>query len=223
MNAFFQNSVEIFKKELKSEFRTKYVLNSLLMFVLICVSVIRFAAGDEKIDNEILTGLFWVTIFFASVSSLARTFIKEQDKETSIALKLTSIVDSVYSGKLIFNLILSYVTGLISLILFVLIMNYEIKNFPGFMLFFFLGNTGLVIILTSIASIVSKANNKGTLYPVLAFPVLIPLLVSIIHSTKLTAEGAETFSLYEEVIIILCYIIVVLTASLMLFKFIWED
>lgn len=223
MNAFFQNSVEIFKKELKSEFRSKYVLNSLLMFVLICVSVIRFAAGDEKIDNEILTGLFWVTIFFASVSSLARTFIKEQDKETSIALKLTSIVDSVYSGKLIFNLILSYVTGLISLILFVLIMNYEIKNFPGFMLFFFLGNTGLVIILTSIASIVSKANNKGTLYPVLAFPVLIPLLVSIIHSTKLTAEGAETFSLYEEVIIILCYIIVVLTASLMLFKFIWED
>lgn len=223
MNAFFQNIVEIFKKELKSEFRTKYVLNSLLMFVLICVSVIRFAAGDEKIDNEILTGLFWVTIFFASVSSLARTFIKEQDKETSIALKLTSVVDSVYSGKLIFNLILSYVTGLISLILFVLIMNYEIKNFPGFMLFFFLGNTGLVIILTSIASIVSKANNKGTLYPVLAFPVLIPLLVSIIHATKLTAEGAETFSLYEEVIIILCYIIVVLTASLMLFKFIWED
>lgn len=223
MNAFFQNTVEIFKKELKSEFRTKYVLNSLLMFVLICVSVIRFAAGDEKIDNEILTGLFWVTIFFASVSSLARTFIKEQDKETSIALKLTSVVDSVYSGKLIFNLILSYVTGLISLVLFVLIMNYEIKNFPGFMLFFFLGNTGLVIILTSIASIVSKANNKGTLYPVLAFPVLIPLLVSIIHATKLTAEGAETFSLYEEVIIILCYIIVVLTASLMLFKFIWED
>lgn len=223
MNAFFQNTVEIFKKELKSEFRTKYVLNSLLMFVLICVSVIRFAAGDEKIDNEILTGLFWVTIFFASVSSLARTFIKEQDKETSIALKLTSVVDSVYSGKLIFNLILSYVTGLISLILFVLIMNYEIKNFSGFMLFFFLGNTGLVIILTSIASIVSKANNKGTLYPVLAFPVLIPLLVSIIHATKLTAEGAETFSLYEEVIIILCYIIVVLTASLMLFKFIWED
>ncbi|HCA42514.1 MAG TPA: ABC transporter permease [Bacteroidetes bacterium] len=223
MNDFFQNTVEIFKKELKSEFRTKYVLNSLLMFVLICVSVIRFAAGDEKIDNEILTGLFWVTIFFASVSSLARTFIKEQDKETSIALKLTSVVDSVYSGKLIFNLILSYVTGLISLILFVLIMNYEIKNFSGFMLFFFLGNTGLVIILTSIASIVSKANNKGTLYPVLAFPVLIPLLVSIIHATKLTAEGAETFSLYEEVIIILCYIIVVLTASLMLFKFIWED
>jgi len=223
VNDFFQNTVEIFKKELKSEFRTKYVLNSLLMFVLICVSVIRFAAGDEKIDNEILTGLFWVTIFFASVSSLARTFIKEQDKETSIALKLTSVVDSVYSGKLIFNLILSYVTGLISLILFVLIMNYEIKNFSGFMLFFFLGNTGLVIILTSIASIVSKANNKGTLYPVLAFPVLIPLLVSIIHATKLTAEGAETFSLYEEVIIILCYIIVVLTASLMLFKFIWED
>jgi len=220
---YFQNTFEIFRKELKSEFRTKYVLNSLLMFVLISVSIIRFAAGDEKVDNEILTGLLWVTIFFASVSSLARTFIKEQDKDTSVALKLTTVIDSVFTGKLLFNLILSFITSFITLFLFAVIMNYEIKNLSGFIFFFILGITGLVIILTIIASIISKANNKGTLYPVLAFPVLIPLLVSIIHSTKLTAEGAETFSLYEEVIIILCYIVVVLTASLMLFKFIWED
>ena len=47
-------SISIFKKDLKSELRTRYVINSLLMFVLVTISIIRFALGDEKTENEIL-------------------------------------------------------------------------------------------------------------------------------------------------------------------------
>lgn len=223
MNEFIQNVIEVFRKELKSEFRTKYVLNSLLMFVLISVAIIRFAAGDEKLDEDITTGLFWVVIFFASVSSLARTFIKEQDKDTVNALKLSSIPEAVFIGKLMFNLVLSYFTGFLTLILFVMIMDYQIANIFGYVLVFLIGIKGLVISLTVIAAIISKANSKGTLYPVLAFPILIPLLITIIHSSKLFASGAQIFALVDEFIIMICYIIVVFTASIMLFKFIWEE
>ena len=45
------SSMLIFKKDLKSELRTRYVINSLLMFVLVTISVIRFALGDEKTEN----------------------------------------------------------------------------------------------------------------------------------------------------------------------------
>lgn len=223
MNEFSQNVIEIFKKELKGEFRTKYVLNSLLMFVLISVAIIRFAVGDEKLDEDIATGLFWVVIFFASVSSLARTFIKEQDKDTVNALKLSSIPEAVLIGKMMFNLVLSYLTGFLTLILFVLIMDYEVGNVFGFILIFLIGIKGLVISLTIIASIISKANSKGTLFPVLAFPILIPLLVAVIHASKLFASGAQISALIDEFIIIICYIIVVFTVSIMLFKFIWEE
>lgn len=223
MNEFLQNVIEIFKKELKGEFRTKYVLNSLLMFVLISVAIIRFAVGDEKLDEDIATGLLWVVIFFASVSSLARTFIKEQDKDTVNALKLSSIPEAVLIGKMMFNLVLSYLTGFLTLILFVLIMDYEVGNVFGFILIFLTGIKGLVISLTIIASIISKANSKGTLFPVLAFPILIPLLVAVIHASKLFASGAQISALIDEFIIIICYIIVVFTVSIMLFKFIWEE
>lgn len=223
MNEFSQNVIEIFKKELKGEFRTKYVLNSLLMFVLISVAIIRFAVGDEKLDEDIATGLFWVVIFFASVSSLARTFIKEQDKDTVNALKLSSIPEAVLIGKMMFNLVLSYLTGFLTLILFILIMDYEVGNVLGFILIFLIGIKGLVISLTIIASIISKANSKGTLFPVLAFPILIPLLVAVIHASKLFASGAQIYALIDEFIIIICYIVVVFTVSIMLFKFIWEE
>ena len=46
------SSMLIFKKDLKSELRTRYVINSLLMFVLVTISVIRFALGDEKTEND---------------------------------------------------------------------------------------------------------------------------------------------------------------------------
>jgi heme exporter protein B len=223
MNDFLQNVIEIFKKELKAEFRTKYVLNSLLMFVLISVAIIRFAAGDEKLDEDIATGLLWVVIFFASVSSLARTFIKEQDKDTINALKLSSIPEAVFIGKLMFNLLLSYFTGFLTLLLFVMIMDYQIQNILSYILIFLIGNKGLVISLTIIAAIISKANSKGTLYPVLAFPILIPLLVSIIYASKLAAAGAQIYALLDEFIIMICYIVVVFTVSIMLFKFIWEE
>jgi heme exporter protein B len=223
MNEYMQNVIEIFKKELKAEFRTKYVFNSLLMFVLISVAIIRFAVGDEKIDEDISTGLLWVVIFFASVSSLARTFIKEQDKDTVNALKLSSIPEAVFMGKLLYNFVLSLLSGFVTLILFMMIMDYEIKNVLAFILVFAIGIKGLVISLTVIAAIITKANSKGTLFPVLAFPILIPLLVAVIHASKLAASGAQLYSLLSEFIIIACYIIVVFTASVLLFKFIWEE
>ncbi|MEO8447610.1 MAG: heme exporter protein CcmB, partial [bacterium] len=105
MADLFRTSILVFRKDFKSELRSRYVINSLLMFVLVTISIIRFAIGDEKIENEILTGLLWIVIFFSASSGLSRTFVKEEEKETSIALKLSTDSSSVIIGKLIFNLV----------------------------------------------------------------------------------------------------------------------
>ncbi|HQY20285.1 MAG TPA: heme exporter protein CcmB [Ignavibacteria bacterium] len=218
-----KNSFLVFKKDLSSELRTRYVINSLLMFVLVTISIIKFALGDEKVDNEILTGLLWIAIFFTSVSGLSRTFVKEEEKETSTALKLSTGTDSVIIGKLFFNLILTFALNLLILILFILITEYQIKNLSGFLVVIVLGNLGLVSASTIIAAIISKANSKGTLYPVLSFPILLPLLITVINATKLASLGVETDKLFGEIQILVSYFVVVTVTSLMLFKFIWED
>lgn len=223
MSNLLKTSLLIFKKDFKSELRTRYVINSLVMFVLVTISIIRFAIGDEKIDNEILTGLLWIAIFFSASSGLSRTFIKEEEKETSAALKLTTDSTSIILGKLLFNLILTFSLIVLILILFVAITDYQIKNFQGFILTMIIGNFGLVASSTIIAAIISKANSKGTLYPVLSFPILLPLLLTVINATKLASAGAGTGKLTGEIIILVSYAVVVTAASLMLFKYVWED
>ncbi len=213
----------IFKKDLKSELRTRYVINALFMFVLVTISIIRFAIGDEKIDNEILTGLLWIAIFFSAVSGLSRTFTKEEEKETSMALKLSAGPSGILLGKLVFNLILTFFLNIIILILFTLIIDYQVKNITGFAITMILGNLGLVCSSTIIAAIISKANLKGTLYPVLSFPILLPLLLAAINATKLASSGISTEKLWDEFQILISYSVVVFVVSLILFKYIWED
>ncbi|HMS32999.1 MAG TPA: heme exporter protein CcmB [Ignavibacteria bacterium] len=223
MAELFRTSILVFRKDFKSELRSRYVINSLLMFVLVTISIIRFAIGDEKIENEILTGLLWIVIFFSASSGLSRTFVKEEEKETSIALKLSTDSSSVIIGKLIFNLVLTFALNILILILFILITDYQIKNLTGFVITMLLGNFGLVSASTIIAAIISKANSKGTLYPVLSFPVLLPLLLTAINATKLASAGIDTAKLNGEILILISYSVVVTVSSLMLFKYVWED
>ena len=109
MGDIFRSTINVFKKDLISELRTRYALNSLIMFVLVSISIIRFAIGDEKIDNEILSGLLWIVIFFSASGGLSRTFVKEEEKETSVALKMSVDSAGVFTGKLLFNFVLTII------------------------------------------------------------------------------------------------------------------
>jgi len=150
-------------------------------------------------------------------------FVKEEERETSIALKLSSDSTAVLTGKLLFNLVLSFALNILILILFILITDYSVKNVSGFLITVIIGNFGLVSASTIIAAIISKANSKGTLYPVLSFPVLLPLLITVINATKLASLGVGTEKLYGEIIILVSYTIVITVVSYMLFRFVWED
>jgi heme exporter protein B len=223
MKDFINNVRIVFLKDVRSELRTRYVINSLLMFVLVTISIIRFAIGDEKIEDEILTGLLWISIFFSASGGLARTFVKEEEKETSAALKLCASPTEIFAGKLLFNLVLTFILNFLILILFILITEYNIKNPVLFISVLSLGNVGLVAASTIIAAIISKANSKGTLYPVLSFPVLLPLLLTVINATKLASAGINPGEIMGEIQILVSYTVVVITASVLLFPYVWED
>jgi heme exporter protein B len=61
------------------------------------------------------------------------------------------------------------------------------------------------------------------LYPVLSFPILLPLLLTVISATKLSVEGAFFAEALGEFQILVSYIIVITTASYLLFDFVWKD
>jgi heme exporter protein B len=219
MKAYF-----LFRKDFNSEMRTRYAVNSLAMFIIVAISVILFSIGNERINQNLTGGLFWVVIFFSAMSGLSRAFVSEEERGTSLTLQLIASPATVLSGKMIFNLILTFsMNTVIALLYAALFEEFVIRNFPLFLLTFILGNIGLAIASTIIAAIISKAGAKGTLYPVLSFPILLPLILTSVQLTLSSIDGTTIEDSIVELAIILCYDIIMFSAGFMLFDFIWKD
>jgi heme exporter protein B len=219
----FRQALAICRKDLRSEIRTRYSINGLIMFIVVTISIIKFALGEEKLANELYAGLLWIIIFFSNSNGLSRVFVAEEDRGTSFLLKLTADSKAVLLGKLIFNTTLTFIINFIVVLLFIITMDLQIKS-PGlFLLVIFFGNFGLSAVMTIIAALISKANSKGSLYPVLSFPLLLPLLMSTISSTWLAIEGSTIGQIAGDLQIIISYTVVTITASFMLFDLVWRD
>ena len=217
-------SYSLFLKDFKSELRTRYAINALAMFIIVAISVILFSVGNEKISTSLTGGLFWVVIFFTAMSGLSRVFVSEEERGTALTLQLIAAPSTVYTGKLIFNIILVFAMNTIIAVLYSAIFEtFIIKNFVLFLASFVLGNIGLAAASTIIAAIIAKAGAKGTLYPVLSFPILLPLILTSVQLTLFSLDGISFESAKFELTIVVSYDIIMLTASYMLFDFIWKE
>ncbi len=217
-------TLTIFKKDLRSELRTRYALNALIMFVITTLSVILFAIGNESVSPELLSGVLWIIIFFSTMSGLSRTFVSEEERGTVMTLHLIARPLTIYFGKLLFNLILLGALNIFTVVLYLaFVSGFAVSNYPIFIITIFLGTLGLASASTIIAAIIAKANTKGTLYPVLSFPILLPLLLTVINATKLSVEGATFSDALGEFQVLFSYLIVITAISYLLFEYIWKE
>ena len=131
--------------------------------------------------------------------------------------------ETIFAGKLLYNLILLLFLEIIVVPLFIVMLGLSILNFWLFFSVLILGSLGLVCATTIIAAIVAKASVKGALFAVLSFPILLPLLVTLINVTNLASEGASFSRGLNDLQILFSYAVVMFVASFLLFDFVWEE
>jgi len=217
-------AIAIFNKDLYSELRTRYALNSLVMFVVVTHSIILFSTVGETVSSGLSAGILWIIIFFAAMSGLSRCFVSEEERGTAMTLRLWVKPSSVLVGKLGFNASLMYILNMLIIAAYLLTMpSFVIKTPMIFFLTILIGTFGLASASTFIAAIISKANTKGTLYPVLSFPILLPLLMSVIDATRLATDGASLSEAFGDFRIMFSYDVVITTVAIVLFDFVWKD
>lgn len=219
-----KSALALFKKDFTSEVRTRYAINSLAMFIVVTISVILFSIGQETVSSYLSGGLFWVAVFFTAMSGLSRAFVSEEERGTSMTLQLIASPSTVFSGKLLFNLILVFSMNFIIAFLYAALFEmFVMQNFLLFVFTFILGNIGIGAASTVIAAIIAKASSKGTLYPVLSFPILLPLILTLIETTKLAMDGTSLVDASTELLVLFSYDMAMIGAGFLLFDFIWKD
>jgi len=217
-------ALAVFKKDIKSELRTRYAMNAILMFAVVTVFAVSWAIGGVGLNAILQASLLWIVIYFSSLSGLSQSFVKEEESRTAIALRLYCPAEAVFGGKLLFNLVLLMVLNLITVPLFGVFIGLEITNFPLFLTIIILGSVGLVSTTTLVAAIISKASAKGALFAVLSFPLILPLLMMAISGTKKAfMPDILISSASMEIQVLGSYIVVFTVLGFLLFDSVWND
>jgi len=214
----------VLEKEFLLEYRTRYGVNTILLFVLVSVSLIVFSVSAELLTSELTSALFWNTAFFAALSALQRGFVSEVERGTMLFLKLSATSTAIFLGKLIYNFLLSILVNGAIAVLYLGLLSLTIENPTIFLTTLLLGSASIAIVLTLISAVVANTTARGGLFAVLSFvPLLIPIFMTVRATRIATQEDAPFARAETELQILAAYMLVMFFVSLMLYDFIWEE
>lgn len=187
------NAAVLLGKELRTEFRSRELLTTTIVFILIVMVLFSFTfepTSDES--RRFAPGLLWLAFLFASSLMLQPCFLREQHNDTLSALRL-SVSDpfSIFLAKLVANTIFLLLTELLLLPLFALMYNVPVAFvLHWLMLVFFLSSLGISIAGTALSAISAQARMRELLLPLLMLPLLTPILVVSTEVTRALFDRA---------------------------------
>jgi heme exporter protein B len=130
---------------------------------------------------------------------------------------------SVIISKIIYNTALLIAVSAVNFVFYSLFLGNDVDDVPMFLSGLVLGSAGLASTLTLISAVASRANSNPSMMAILSFPILIPLLMSIIRFSKNAIDGIgwAVNGNYAYSLLALFGIVVVL--SYLLFPYLWRD
>lgn len=222
--AWLHGAIAVFQKDARLELRTRFALNALGLFVAAAVLLVRFAVGNAAVSPPMASALLWVVILFAAVVGLGRAFIVEEERGTVLLLQLTLPATPIYVGKLAFNIAITLALNLVAAFTFWVLVSPEIHALGLFATTLILGAIGLAGATTLLSAIIARTASSGPLLAVLSFPVLIPLLFSVVKLSQLAFEPGATWSAATtDLTALVGYAGLMITASVLLFDYVWRD
>lgn len=216
--------IQLIRKEFLLEWRQKYALNSLLLYVSSAILIVYLSFNLETQTIEPITWntIFWLILLFASFNAIAKGFMQEKaGRQYYYYMTLDPYL--LILAKIAYNVLLMLLISLVGLGGYTLFMGNPIQDMPFFTLNLFLGALSFASTLTMISAIASKANNNAVLMAILGFPVILPILLLLIKVSKNAMDGIDRSSSGEEIFALLAINAIVVSVSYLLFGFLWRS
>ncbi|MEI6435702.1 MAG: heme exporter protein CcmB [Bacteroidota bacterium] len=209
------------EKEIKLELKQKYVINGILLY-LVSTIFVTYLAFENAISPETWNSLFWIILLFVAVNGISKSFLQESPARHLYYYTIAS-PQAIVLSKIIYNLLLMAVLAMLAFGFFLLLMGNLVVNLPLFILTLLLGSLGLSSVLTMVAAIASRASHNFSLMAILSFPIILPLLATLM---KVSGNAMQTFDwsgLSGLIVILITINIAVVALAYLLFPYLWRD
>ena len=184
--SLLSNTSVLLGKELRTEFRSRELLTTTVVFILMVIVLFSFTFDPTYTESRRFgPGLLWLAFLFAASLMLQPCFLREQNNDTLSALRL-SVSDpfAIFLAKLIANTLFLLFTELLMLPIFAILYNVPVLRVLGYLvLVFFSAVSAFPSPAPLLSAISAQARMRELLLPLLLLPLLTPVLVS---STQVT-------------------------------------
>lgn len=214
---FFNAVAAIVRKDLQAELRSRELVSSMGMFALLSIFIFSFALQlDLLARQEVVGGVLWVTVVFASILGLNRSMATEREGGSFDALLLAPVDRAaLFFGKLVGNFIFTLAVGVLLLPLMTLLYNISLMNI-WLLLALILGILGFSVTGTLLAAMTVQTRARESLLPILMLPLALPIILSAVGASSGVLRAApladwvgwlQILSAVDFVYIVLCYLL----------------
>src|SRR5579863_3056115 len=137
--SLLSNTSALLGKELRTEFRSRELLTTTVVFVLMVIVLFSFTFETSSESRRFGPGLLWLAFLFAASLMLQPCFLREQTNDTLSALRL-SVSDpfAIFLAKLAANTLFLMITELLLLPVFAVMYSVPVVSvLPWLALVFF--------------------------------------------------------------------------------------
>ena len=212
------------KKELQLEWRNKYALNGVILYLASTVFIcyLSFNVKVNQLNPITWNVIYWIIILFTSISAIAKSFIQEKSGQFLYYYSLFSPQVMILS-RIIYNSLLMLFLSLLGLFFYSIVLGNPIEDMTLFVVNILLASFGFSATFTMISAIAAKANNNQTLMTILGFPIILPILLLVIKISKNALDGLDRSVSYQELMTLFAINLIVVTISYLLFPYLWRS
>lgn len=212
--------IELIKKDVRIDLRQKYPIAGIVLYIFATI-YISYLAFQSIINPSTWNALFWVILLFASITGISKSFIQEENR--SLYYYFLAKPHKIFLSKLIYNHIYEGLLILISIFLFQVFLGVPVKSFGWFIILVLIGGSGIASSFTLVSSLASKSENQSTMMAVLGFPVIIPVMVLSVVTTRKLVLGATWEDISGNTITLLAVDAIIVTVGYLLFPYSWKN
>jgi len=222
-------ALEITRKDLTAEFRTKRNLTSMLLFSVMVILAFRFAFSVTGVEAAVVApAALWITFILAGMFALSAAFSKEKDQDTFQALLLCPVPrSSIYIGKMLSSFLLITTIELFSLVATAVFFEYDFGGpvqLASLLVIMLLGTLGFVGVGTLLSAMAMNTQMREVMLPVLLLPLVVFTIImpAVTASTKLM-NNATLIDVSAELRLLATFALVYIIAALFLFDYVIEE
>lgn len=226
MRGYARQVFAIARKDIVQELRTRQRVGTMASFTVLVAVLFNFSINPAEVRiQDVAAGLLWMTLIFAGLMGVGRTFALEAEDGAFQGMLLSPIPrDAIYLGKVLSNVILVGFVMALTVGVFGLFFQLDYGSHPlALGVCLLCGIVGFVALATLFGALAAGTHLGESLLPVLLFPLLVPMVIYGVGATGRLLQGRPIAEVEGNLRILAAFALACVAVGAGLFRHVVED